>query len=85
MHYTHAISFGAFVGYTSIPWAYYGSLESSGVGLAPQKIQFYKNLFSTRKESILDPWPGSKSLLPRVCNQGWPQGLKSVWHTSFGP
>ena len=33
--------FGDFVGYTSIPWAHYGSLESSGVDLAPKKI-FYK-------------------------------------------
>ena len=38
-------SFGDFVGYTSIPWAHYGSLESSGVDLAPKKIQFYRNLF----------------------------------------
>ena len=35
VHGTYAISFGDFVGYTSIPWAHYGSLESSGVDLAP--------------------------------------------------
>ena len=62
-----------------------GLIRSSGVDLAPKKIQFYKNLFLTRKKSILDHRPGSKSLLPRGCNQGWPHGLKSVWHTSFGP
>ena len=84
MHYTHASSFGDCVGYTSIPWAHYGSLESSGVDLAPKKIQFYTSIFDSKK-SILDPRPGSKSLLPRGCNQGGPQGLKSVWHTSFGP
>ena len=42
LHYTNAISLGDFVGYTSIPWAYYGSLESSGVGLATKKIEPYK-------------------------------------------
>ena len=42
LHYTHASSFGDCVGYTSIPWAHYGSLEPSGVDLAPKKIQFYK-------------------------------------------
>ena len=70
LHYTHAISFGDFVGYTSIPWAHYGSLESSGVDLAPRKIQFYKkkSIFDA-KHLFLDPRPGSKSLLPR--------GLKS--------
>ena len=85
MHYTHASSFGDCVGYTSIPWAHYGSLESSGVDLAPKKIQFYKNLFLTGKNLFLDHRPGSKSLLPWGCNQGGPQGLKSVWYTSFGP
>jgi hypothetical protein len=50
VHGTHAINFGDFVGYTSIPWAHYGTLESSGVDLAPKKIQFSKkNLFLSRK------------------------------------
>ena len=62
----------------------YGSLESSGVSLAPKKIELYKEYFWL-KHLFLDPRPGSKSPLPRRRNEGWPQRLKSVWHTSFGP
>ena len=76
MHYTHAISFGDFLGYTSIPWAHYCSLESSRVDLAPKKIQFDKKSILNQKNLFLDPRPGSKSPLPRCRNQDWPQGLK---------
>ena len=41
-HYTHAISFGDFVGYTSISRAHYGSLESLGVVLASKGLNLKK-------------------------------------------
>ena len=61
------------------------SLESSGVGLAPKKNKFYEISIFDSKNLFLNSRPGSKSLLPRRRNQDWPQRLKSVWHTAFGP
>ena len=52
---THAISFGDSVGYSSISWAHYGTLESLGVALAPRKIQFHcKKTIQSRNLSVLE-------------------------------
>ena len=57
----HAMSFGNFVGYTSISWTHYGSLESLGVALAPTKIECEK-IFLTEENIFLSPGAGPARL-----------------------